>query len=147
MKYGIIDCQTDKFLIVSEDKAGLRKTIEKHMPQFCVDDINEYADDDIECGFDGIYYLKNAFSEKIEQATDDIRKWRRQYRSENCDYLTLEKIRKAALGCWTEEDERSYVGKMREIEDYISQNMPYPFQQAPYAGDDGAVVSPVSIDI
>lgn len=147
MKYGIIDDQTNKFLIVSDDKVGLQKTVAKHMPQFCVNDIHEYADSDIEYGFDGIYYLKSAFPEQAGPMVDDIRKQRRQYRSENCDYLTLEKVRKTALGCWTDEDEAAYVGKMHEIEDYISLNMPYPFQQEAQSEAEEVVVSPTGTDI
>lgn len=147
MKYGIIDKQTNKFLIISDNQAVLRETVAKHMPQFCADDIKEYADSDIECSFDGVYYLRNALLEKIEPTAEDVRNLRRQYRSENCDDLTLEKVRKTALGFWTDEDEAAYVEKMQKIENYIVQHMPYSGHESPNGGNSDLVIPNAGVDV
>lgn len=147
MKYGIIDGQANKFLIVSDNLICLQETVAKHMPQFCADDIKEYADSDIEYGFDGVCYLRSALSEELEPTVEYVRNRRRQYRSENCDYLTLEKVRKTALGHWTDEDEAAYVGKMLEIEDYIAQYMPYFAHKKPKGENSGLVIPNVGVDV
>lgn len=147
MRYGIIDKQCGRFMILSDSLTSLRKTITLHMPQFCVDDIEEYADNGVECGFDGFYYLKGALPEQPAPLAEEVKERRRQYRIENCDSLTLEKVRKTSLGCWTAEDEAAYVKKMREINDYIIRNMPYPAEQEQYLDNGMSVVPHVGIDV
>lgn len=147
MKYGIIDNQTKKFLVVSDNREFLLQTITKHMPQFCAEDIKEYTDEDIVYDYNGICYLKDEDFEIPQPSKEDIRAWRRQYRIDNCDSLTLEKVRKMSLGRWTAEDEAAYVKKMQEIDDYVARNMPYSVMQEQCSENYMSVVPHVGVDV
>lgn len=127
MKYGILG-DDNKFLIIDENLGRITTTITKHMPQFNAADVKGYADDEVEQGYDGIYYLKGFAPEKPALTHEEVKELRKQYRSEHCDYLTSEKIRKSALSTWTEQDEADYVKAMQDVDTYLNENLPYPLE-------------------
>ncbi len=57
--------------------------------------------------------------------TEEIRQQREFYYKEHCDPLTCEKIRKTAVGEWTEADEVEYVNRMKDIKALVEQLYPY----------------------
>lgn len=147
MKYGILDNQTKKILVLSDNRETLLKTLARHMPQFCVDDVKEFGDDEIENCYNGVCYLKGKDVEMPLPSEKDVRAWRRQYRIENCDSLTLEKVRKTSLGCWTADDEANYVKNMLETDEYVARNMPYPPKRVQCSENETSVVPHVGIDV
>lgn len=56
---------------------------------------------------------------------EDISNMRQQAYQERTDQLTLRKMRKQALGEWTEEDEQEYVAKIQAISAQIALEFPY----------------------
>lgn len=53
--FGIV--KENKFVLIDEDKEKLLKTLE-FMPQYSIDDVKEYSEDEITFGADNCYYLK-----------------------------------------------------------------------------------------
>ncbi len=53
--FGIV--KENKFILIDEDKERLLNTLE-FMPQYSVDEIKEYTEDEITLGADNCYYLK-----------------------------------------------------------------------------------------
>lgn len=56
---------------------------------------------------------------------EDISQQRSQAYKERTDELTLRKLRKQALGEWTEEDEKEYISKIQSISAQIASEFPY----------------------
>ncbi len=69
-------------------------------------------------------YLEAVENEPYVPTAEELSALRRAYRTEHCDHLTLEKIRKTALGTWTYEDERVYVNAMNDNEAAVNQMYP-----------------------
>lgn len=60
-----------------------------------------------------------------EPTNEDISKQRQSAYAERTDPLTLRKMRKLALGEWTEEDETQYVTEIQAISQQIAEEYPY----------------------
>lgn len=60
-----------------------------------------------------------------EPTNEDITQQRQQAYVEKTDPLTLRKLRKQALGEWTEEDEAQYVAEIQAISQQIDEEYPY----------------------
>jgi hypothetical protein len=56
---------------------------------------------------------------------EDISKQRKSAYAERTDPLTLRKMRKLALGEWTEEEEAQYVSEIQAISKEIEEEYPY----------------------
>lgn len=56
---------------------------------------------------------------------EDISNMRKSAYAERTDQLTLRKLRKQALGEWTEEDEQEYVAQIQAISAQIASEFPY----------------------
>ena len=50
---------------------------------------------------------------------------RKQAYQERTDPLTLQKMRKQAIGEWTSEDEKEYVAQIKAISEQIASEFPY----------------------
>ena len=57
---------------------------------------------------------------------DEIRALRIQYRRDNIDDETNQRVRCMANGTWTEEREAEYLALDAEVTAYIEKNYPYP---------------------
>jgi hypothetical protein len=60
-----------------------------------------------------------------EPTNEEITQQRQQAYVERTDPLTLRKLRKQALGEWTEEDEAQYVAEIQVISQQIAEEYPY----------------------
>ena len=56
---------------------------------------------------------------------EDISEMRKSAYIERTDPLTLRKLRKQALGEWTEEDEKEYIAQVQAISKQIEDEFPY----------------------
>lgn len=60
-----------------------------------------------------------------EPTNEDISQMRQSAYMERTDPLSLRKLRKQALGEWTEEDEKEYISKIQSISAQIASEFPY----------------------
>lgn len=69
MKYGIVE--NHKFILIDEDRQRLENTL-PFIPQYSVEQIGTYDEDQIEQGYDGVWYEKGyAPTKPLEQAKSE----------------------------------------------------------------------------
>ena len=123
MKYVIVE--KGKCLFVDDNKQRLMKTVE-FLPQYCVVDIKEVADNEIELGFDNCYYMRGkAPIQSIDEYNHQVEESRHNAYEKRTDFLILQRLRKIALGTWCEEDEKKYIANMKKKSEQIQKEFPY----------------------
>lgn len=60
-----------------------------------------------------------------EEQNEEIRKTRQDLYNFLTDQLTLRKLRKQAIGTWTEDEEQNYIEEMKKISHQIEEENPY----------------------
>lgn len=70
-------------------------------------------------------YFRVAKIEPYQPTNDDISQMRQLAYIQRTDSLTLRKLRKEALGEWTEEEEQGYVLAIKKITSEIKNEFPY----------------------
>lgn len=81
---------------------------------------------DVEQAYDGSWYVKGyAPVQPVDEYNAEQKEKRSQAYTERTDPLTLRKMRKLALGEWTEEDEAQYVAEIQAISEQINEEYPY----------------------
>ena len=61
----------------------------------------------------------------LEEKNEEIRKTRQDLYNFLTDQLTLRKLRKQAIGMWTEDEEQNYIEEMKKISQQIEEENPY----------------------
>ena len=117
--FGIV--KENKFVLIDEDKEKLVNTLD-FMPQYLVDDIKEYTEDEIEFGYDGNTYLKGFAPLRPNQETEQLRE---AYYEKYSDKLVARKIRKQALNQWSEEEEQKFITDIQNISNEVNEKYPY----------------------
>lgn len=117
--FGII--KENKFVLIDEDKQKLVKTLEL-MPQYSAKEIREYRDDEIDIGYDGNRYLKGFAPFRPNEETEKLRE---KYYQENSDKFIFRKIRKQAIGTWTDKDEVEFLQIMKQVSNDINEKYSY----------------------
>jgi hypothetical protein len=83
-------------------------------------------DMEVEQAYDGSWYVKGyAPVQPIDEYNAEQQEKRSQAYTERTDPLTLRKMRKLALGEWTEEDEANYIAEIQAISEQINEEYPY----------------------
>lgn len=122
MKYGILE--NNKFLFIDEDKEKLLNTLA--FIGKSENDIKEFEDEQVELAYDNSYYIKGyAPVQPVEEYNAEQKEKRSSAYTERTDPLTLRKMRKQALGEWTEEDEANYIAEIQAISQQINEEYPY----------------------
>ena len=122
MKYGILE--NNKFLFIDDDKEKLINTLPFIGKE--ESDVQELEDNQVELAYDNCYYIKGYTPvQPVDEYNAEQKEKRSQAYIERTDYLTLRKMRKQALGEWTEEDEANYVAEIQAISQAIAEEFPY----------------------
>ncbi len=111
----------NKFVLIDEDKEKLLKTLE-FMPQYSIDEIKEYTEEEVEVGYDGNTYLKGFAPLRPNQETEQLRE---AYYEKYSDKLVARKIRKQALNQWSEEEEQKFITDIKNISNEVNEKYPY----------------------
>lgn len=85
----------------------------------------EVPDDAIEIAWNFRAYMKGYAPVKPDLTNEEIADKRRAYREKVLDNKTLERIKKQALGNWSDKDEEDYIVYCQQIEDYLNKEYPY----------------------
>lgn len=81
---------------------------------------------EVEQDYAGNWYLAGyAPTQPISEYNEQQSRNRSQAYVERTDPLTLRKMRKQALGEWTEEDEKEYISEIQTISAQIASEFPY----------------------
>lgn len=122
MKYGILE--NNKFLFIDEDKEKLLNTLA--FIGKSENDIKDFEDEQVELAYDNSYYIKGyAPVQPVEEYNAEQKEKHSSAYTERTDPLTLRKMRKQALGEWTEEDEANYIAEIQAISQQINEEYPY----------------------
>lgn len=79
-----------------------------------------------EQAYNSNWYVKGyAPIQSIEEYNAEQKEKRSSAYTERTDPLTLRKMRKQALGEWTEEDEANYIAEIQAISQQIAEEYPY----------------------
>lgn len=117
--FGIV--KENKFVLIDEDKEKLIKTL-AFMPQYSVDEIKEYKDEEIEIAYDGNSYIKGFSPLRPNEITKNLRE---EYYRKYSDKLVSRKIRKQALNEWTDEEEANFIVIIKNISNEVNEKYPY----------------------
>jgi hypothetical protein len=122
MKYGILE--DNKFLFIDDDREKLLNTLP--FIGKSESDIQEFEDEEVELAYDNSYYIKGYTPvQPVDEYNAEQKEKRSQAYIERTDYLTLRKMRKQALGEWTDEDESQYISEIQAISQQINEEYPY----------------------
>jgi hypothetical protein len=122
MKYGILEY--NKFLFIDDDREKLLNTLP--FIGKSESDIQEFEDEEVELAYDNSYYIKGYTPvQPVDEYNAEQKEKRSQAYIERTDYLTLRKMRKQALGEWTDEDEAQYISEIQAISQQINEEYPY----------------------
>jgi hypothetical protein len=81
---------------------------------------------EVELSYNNVWYAKGyAPIQPVEEYNAEQKEKRSSAYTERTDPLTLRKIRKQALGEWTEEDEANYIAEIQAISEQINKEYPY----------------------
>ena len=81
---------------------------------------------EVEQAYDGQWYLTGYVPiQPIDEYNAEQKEKRSSAYTKRTDHLTLRKMRKLALGEWTEEDETQYVAEIQDISKEIEEEYPY----------------------
>lgn len=87
--------------------------------------INKVDEQELETAYDGQIYLKGYAPQKPEPTKEEQEQNRARAYKEEVDPLHSRKQRKIILEEWSEDDEREYVLKVKELSDKIAKEYPY----------------------
>ncbi len=73
--------------------------------------------------FDGKYYPVN--DELVAAKNEEIRKQRQSWYEQHTDPLASRKLRRQALGLWTDEDEAAFVAEIKSLMIELENKFPY----------------------
>lgn len=117
--FGIV--KENKFVLIDENKSKLFKSLEL-LPQYSVDEIKEYTEEEVEVGYDGNTYLKGFALLRPNQETEQLRE---AYYEKYSDKLVARKLRKQALNQWSEEEEQKFITDIQNISNKVNEKYPY----------------------
>ena len=81
---------------------------------------------EVELAYNNVWYVKGyAPIQPVEEYNAEQSNKRSSAYTERTDPLTLRKIRKQALGEWTEGDETNYIAEIQAISQQINEEYPY----------------------
>lgn len=81
---------------------------------------------ELELSYDGRWYeIGYAPEQSIEEYNKEQEEKRSKAYLQKTDPLTMRKIRKQALGNWTDEDEVQYINEIKMISEEIENEFPY----------------------
>lgn len=81
---------------------------------------------EVEESYNNLWYVKGyAPIQPVDEYNAEQQKKRSSAYTERTDPLTLRKMRKQALGEWTDEDEAQYVAEIQAISEQINKEFPY----------------------
>lgn len=80
---------------------------------------------EVEQAYNGSWYLQGYVPKKPAPTREEISALREQFYNKKTDKYSCEKIRKTAIGKWTEEDEQQFVKRMTDLEALVQHLYPY----------------------